>query len=128
MFYVAQWLACQTSNPEVVGSDPSSDEYFLDSALQLIIVNAECSLVVLNLHQIHSGVCGNLYFDASYHDTTDMTADAEHLVSGNSDADRLSYLEERIEVSEVDLYEKLYTPHFDDVRENYVWHDFSRVS
>ncbi|BFZ06039.1 hypothetical protein BsWGS_09078 [Bradybaena similaris] len=76
--------------------------------------------------KVYSGVCGNVYFDTIYHAKSDAMSESVHMAAEYRDTTQMDYFEEGIEVSEVDLFEQLYTPQFDEVQENYVWHDFSR--
>lgn len=73
-----------------------------------------------------SGVCGNVYFDTIYHAKSEAISESVRMAAEFRDTTQMDYFEEGIEVSEVDLFEQLYTPQFDEVQENYVWHDFSR--
>ncbi|XP_059178662.1 integral membrane protein 2B-like isoform X2 [Physella acuta] len=70
--------------------------------------------------RVYSGVCGNIYIDTQYNRSLDR------FIGDALEDQPMDYVEERIQVSEVDLYEELYTPRFDEVRENLVWHDFAR--
>ncbi|CAG5114681.1 unnamed protein product [Candidula unifasciata] len=76
--------------------------------------------------KVYSGVCGNVYFDTIYHAKSEAMSESVHMAAEFRDTTQMDYFEEGIEVSEVDLFEQLYTPQFDEVQENYVWHDFSR--
>ncbi|XP_059178661.1 uncharacterized protein LOC131957870 isoform X1 [Physella acuta] len=73
-----------------------------------------------NENRVYSGVCGNIYIDTQYNRSLDR------FIGDALEDQPMDYVEERIQVSEVDLYEELYTPRFDEVRENLVWHDFAR--
>lgn len=78
------------------------------------------------------GRCGVTYYDGFYHqqqaepqiapDTPPL--DYSHEPSGGMT--ELDFFEEDIEVSAVDLYERLTVPKFDEVEETVVWHDFDR--
>ncbi|KAL8578361.1 hypothetical protein ACOMHN_031735 [Nucella lapillus] len=79
------------------------------------------------------GRCGVTYYDSFYHqqqaepqiapDTPPMDYSNEEPVRGMTELD---FFEEDIEVSTVDLYERLTVPKFDEVEETVVWHDFDR--
>ncbi|CAL1546618.1 unnamed protein product [Lymnaea stagnalis] len=69
------------------------------------------------IEQVYSGVCGNLYFDESYHNRL-----PEPMAFTNDE----DFFEEKIESSDVEMYEQLITPSFDEVQSHLVWHDFSR--
>ena len=74
------------------------------------------------------GRCGVTYYDEFYHQQPELhhMADSPGEVAEPAHA-TMDFFEEEIEVSEVDLYERLTIPRFDEVEEAVVWHDFQKV-
>lgn len=79
------------------------------------------------------GRCGVTYYDGFFHQqqAEPQIAPDTPPVDYNDDLPtgtmtELDFFEEDIEVSAVDLYERLTVPKFDEVEETVVWHDFDR--
>ena len=74
------------------------------------------------------GRCGVTYYDEFYHHKPELHHMADSPVEIEEPAPTsMGFFEEEIEVSEVDLYERLTIPKFDEVEETVVWHDFEKV-
>ncbi|KAK7091019.1 integral membrane protein 2B-like isoform X2 [Littorina saxatilis] len=76
-------------------------------------------------NKVVHGVCGVGYFDEFYHQQPSENARFTEEIPQSEEA-HMDFFEEEIEVSEVDLYERLTIPRFDEVEETVVWHDFDK--
>lgn len=67
----------------------------------------------------------------SFHDDMyqrEQNPSSPQMLSDERFLEQTQYVEEDVEVSEVELYERFTVPRFDEVEETVVWHDFDKVS
>lgn len=81
-------------------------------------------------NKVVHGRCGVTYYDEIYHRQQSLRlSDAPLEIAAppsTQPVTQVDFMEEDIEVSAVDLYERLTIPKFDEVQETVVWHDFDR--
>ncbi|KAK7469841.1 hypothetical protein BaRGS_00036170 [Batillaria attramentaria] len=72
------------------------------------------------------GRCGVEFYDEIYQRERDQNPADPQMLSDEQHTVDTEYLEEDVEVSEVELYERFTVPKFDEVEETVVWHDFDK--
>jgi len=102
--------------------------------LVVVLVCGAVGAVVFYRHisrRASSGWCGVRYYDSEFHQRGDSPAHsaaspARMEQAGFSAPENMGFdfMDEDIEVMEEELVEHLHTPHFDEVRETTVWHDW----
>lgn len=103
-------------------------------AALLVLGTGTIAAIFLYRHlsnRVVRGRCGVTYFDEAYHGQPEQMQ-MDKLFETQRPADReppvidMDFFEEDIEVSAVDMYERLSIPRFDEVAETVVWHDFTK--
>lgn len=82
-------------------------------------------------HRVFRGKCGVTYYDEIYHQQTGLLRGHEPITLDLTRDEydigfKFDFLQENIEVSEIDGYERLQVPKFDECEQTVIWHDFQQ--